>query len=285
MEIGELLRAGGCLSPGLREFLCLPDLEEAGPQNSASAGNDRLTFYIAHEHALERLVEQVIMWWMEGKPCSLGKGFAAGQARDQAWCQMRWACASILLPATADLYIHLTRVCLPWSASQGALQCPAFYCDPEAVRAGRAQLGAVFRLGPGPARTQTLPFKPIKVQPLRDRAPADPQRLVCRAFLPERMHLALYRVQLCLFPRIARVHADWLQGLPAPLAVRATARASAVRGAAGARFCGCARRRVPFPAFFQTWPRVCCPVRSSQLSILPLRTQSITHRHPPCCRP
>lgn len=65
MEIGELLRAGGCLSPGLREFLCLPDLEEERPQSSASAGNDRLTFYIAHEQALERLVQQVIMYWME----------------------------------------------------------------------------------------------------------------------------------------------------------------------------------------------------------------------------
>lgn len=253
MEIGELLRAGGCLSPGLREFLCLPELEEEGPQSSASAGNDRLTFYIAHEQDLERLVEQVIvLWveWREAKSCCVGKslcnwaGQVPGMAPDEIG-ERKQPDSSL----TAYDYIHLTRARLPWSVSQGIVQCPAFYCDPEAVRAGRAQLGAVFRLGPGPARTQTLPFKPIKVQPLRDRAPAGPQRLACRAFLPERMHLALFRVQLCLFPRIERVHADWLQGLPAPLAVRATSQASAVRGAVGVRFCGCVRRRMPFPFF------------------------------------
>lgn len=166
------------------------------------------------------------------------------------------------------------------------MHCPAFYCDPEAVRAGRAQLGAVFRLGPGPARTQTLPFKPIKVQPLRDRAPAGPQRLACRAFLPERMHLALFRVQLCLFPRVERVHADWLQGLPAPLAVRATSQASAVRGAVGVRFCGCVRRRMPFP--------FCIVGREGPARVLPSAQKPAVHsapahsidgHHPRSCRP
>lgn len=57
MEIGELLRAGGCLTPGLRDFLCLPRSDDGEP--GCPTYQDSIRFYLADQKQVESLTLQV----------------------------------------------------------------------------------------------------------------------------------------------------------------------------------------------------------------------------------
>lgn len=94
---------------------------------------------------------------------------------------------------------------------QGLVPCPALWVDQDDAIAGAASLRVAYRFG-GDLQARQLPFRPIKLQPVRKGAQNN-ELVAYRSYIPAKIHLQLFRLTRVLFPALEQWHADLSSGV------------------------------------------------------------------------
>ena len=174
--IGLLLVQGNCLPQTVRSFLQSAQVEE--DVDLITEVDEGIKFHVLPSNAVVRAAAAVSSSCLA---CSQGT-FAS-----------LWHSAH---PASAPL--------------QGSIPVPSLWIDEDEAVEATASLQIVYSLGSGPQACR-LPFKPIKLQPLRKGA-SPPSPAAFKAFITAKAHLQLYRLTHLLFPTLARWDRDLGRG-------------------------------------------------------------------------